>query len=203
MGLREQKKQQTRQAILTAAEQLLLEQGYKDCKIADICQVVGISSKTLFNYFNSKAQILEQIVLDKIEHILQQQIDLETQVCMLDALVNNMRLRMRAIEPYKPLLFMVLEHTDLFDFLPQQIQGSSGLLGQNRDELLGRFQLAKMNGEIRTEVSAEQALDHFLALRNNAIIKWIFAEQEAATLEQEAYQAVTIYLQGLGEPCET
>lgn len=203
MGLREQKKQQTRQAILIAAEQLLLEQGYKDCKIADICTAVGISSKTLFNYFSSKAQILEQIVLDKIEQILQQQIDLETQVCMLDALVNNMRLRMRSIEPYKPLLFMVLEHTDLFDFLPQQIQGSSGLLGQNRDELLGRFQLAKMNGEIRAEVSAEQALDHFLALRNNAIIKWIFAEQEAATLEQEAYQAVTIYLQGLGESCET
>ncbi|MGO4454592.1 TetR/AcrR family transcriptional regulator [Arthrobacter sp. RAF14] len=54
-SLRERKKQQTRQAIHDAARALVLEEGLAQVTIADICARAGISERTFFNYFPSKA----------------------------------------------------------------------------------------------------------------------------------------------------
>lgn len=54
-SLRERKKQQTRQAIHDAAYALVVERGLAHVTIADICARAGISERTFFNYFPSKA----------------------------------------------------------------------------------------------------------------------------------------------------
>ncbi|MDP5226563.1 MULTISPECIES: TetR family transcriptional regulator [Arthrobacter] len=54
-SLRERKKQQTRAAIHNAAQDLVLEEGLAQVTIADICARAGISERTFFNYFPSKA----------------------------------------------------------------------------------------------------------------------------------------------------
>lgn len=54
-SLRERKKQQTRQAIHDAARALVLEEGLAQVTIADVCARAGISERTFFNYFPSKA----------------------------------------------------------------------------------------------------------------------------------------------------
>ncbi len=54
-GLRERKKQQTRQAIHEAAFRLIDEQGVDSTTVDQICQAAKVSSRTFFNYFPSKA----------------------------------------------------------------------------------------------------------------------------------------------------
>ncbi|WP_285726933.1 TetR/AcrR family transcriptional regulator [Psychromicrobium xiongbiense] len=54
-SLRERKKQQTWQAIHQAARTLVLERGLAQVTIADICALAGVSERTFFNYFPSKA----------------------------------------------------------------------------------------------------------------------------------------------------
>lgn len=54
-SLREQKKQQTRQAIHDAARRLVMERGLPHVTVADICAAATISDRTFFNYFPSKA----------------------------------------------------------------------------------------------------------------------------------------------------
>ena len=54
-GLRERKKQQTRQAIHEAAFRLIDEQGVDSTTVDQICQAAEVSSRTFFNYFPSKA----------------------------------------------------------------------------------------------------------------------------------------------------
>jgi AcrR family transcriptional regulator len=57
-GLRQRKKQRTRQRIVEVARRLLGARGYHATTVADIAAGAGISVPTLFKYFPSKEEIL-------------------------------------------------------------------------------------------------------------------------------------------------
>jgi AcrR family transcriptional regulator len=57
-GLRERKKQLTRQAILDASERLFEEHGYDGVTVAQIADAANVSVKTLFTYFDSKEDLV-------------------------------------------------------------------------------------------------------------------------------------------------
>lgn len=57
-GLRERKKQMTRQTILDVAERLFAERGYDNVTVAEIADTANISVKTLFVYFDSKEDLV-------------------------------------------------------------------------------------------------------------------------------------------------
>jgi AcrR family transcriptional regulator len=53
-GLREQKKEMTRAAIVAAAEDLFAERGFQEPTMEDLAAAAGVSVGTLYNYFGSK-----------------------------------------------------------------------------------------------------------------------------------------------------
>jgi AcrR family transcriptional regulator len=58
MGLRERKRQQTRQELIGSAMRLFEEKGYEQTTVAEIAAAAGVSTKTFFNYFASKDEVL-------------------------------------------------------------------------------------------------------------------------------------------------
>jgi AcrR family transcriptional regulator len=57
-GLRERKKQQTRQLIAETARRLFLERGFENVTVAEIARVADVSEKTVFNYFPTKEDLV-------------------------------------------------------------------------------------------------------------------------------------------------
>ena len=54
VGLREQKKYQTRLALCRAARRLVLERGLDATTVEDVAKAVGVSPRTFFNYYETK-----------------------------------------------------------------------------------------------------------------------------------------------------
>ncbi|MBN8944979.1 MAG: TetR family transcriptional regulator [Rhizobiales bacterium] len=62
-GLRDRKKQETRQAISNVATRLFVERGFDNVSVTEVAQEANVARKTVFNYFPRK----EDLVFDREE----------------------------------------------------------------------------------------------------------------------------------------
>jgi AcrR family transcriptional regulator len=58
VGLRERKKQQTRQLIADTARHLFSERGFDDVSVVEIARAAEVSEATVFNYFPTKEDLI-------------------------------------------------------------------------------------------------------------------------------------------------
>jgi AcrR family transcriptional regulator len=70
-GLRERKKQKTRDTIIDVALELFAKQGYEHTTIAEIADAAEVSRRTIFTYFPSKEDILFYDLTEVEEHLEQ------------------------------------------------------------------------------------------------------------------------------------
>src|SRR5258708_3180499 len=57
LGLRQRKKQQTRQAIYEAARRLFAARGFERITVAEVAREANVSEVTVFNYFPTKEDL--------------------------------------------------------------------------------------------------------------------------------------------------
>ena len=73
-GLRERRKQQTRQAISDVATQMFAARGFDDVTISQVADAAGVAKMTVTNYFPRK----EDLVFDRAETIIRSLADVIT-----------------------------------------------------------------------------------------------------------------------------
>lgn len=66
-GLRERKKQKTRQTIVEVASRLFAEQGYTETTLSQVAEEAEVALSTIFNYFPGKPEIVFAVIDSIIE----------------------------------------------------------------------------------------------------------------------------------------
>jgi AcrR family transcriptional regulator len=68
-GKRDQNKAANRAAILEAAREVFLEQGYDAVTIRDVIRRTALASGTFYNYFRTKEEVLRALVEDHVQDL--------------------------------------------------------------------------------------------------------------------------------------
>jgi AcrR family transcriptional regulator len=103
-GLREQKKRLTRQRISDVATTLFLVRGFEHVTVSEIARIVGVSEKTVFNYFPTK----ESLVFDRADE-------------GVERLATALRERDAGESPTKAMLRALSEEPEELEELPDAI----------------------------------------------------------------------------------
>jgi AcrR family transcriptional regulator len=70
VGLRQRKKQRTRDDLVRAAHELFLGQGYNRTTVDEIAAAVDVSQRTFFRYFANKEEVALAVMADAEDHFL-------------------------------------------------------------------------------------------------------------------------------------
>ncbi|MEU6986195.1 TetR family transcriptional regulator [Streptomyces sp. NPDC046324] len=87
-GLRERKKQRTRDALLRVALELFTTQGYEQTTVDEIADAVEVSQRTFFRYFTSKEEVAFAVQQMVEEHFVQALVERPAEEGPLDAMRN-------------------------------------------------------------------------------------------------------------------
>lgn len=97
-GLREQKKAQTRKAIIESAVQLFTDKGFADTSIEDIAKRAGIGKATVYTYFATKDEIFLNFCDESLDAAFATlQTSRNNDVKILDQLVEFFMLKFRFV----------------------------------------------------------------------------------------------------------
>src|SRR5664279_1101342 len=70
-GLRERKRRLTRQLISDAATVMFATRGFDNVRVAEVADAVGVSEKTVYNYFPTKASMVLDTADETVEALAQ------------------------------------------------------------------------------------------------------------------------------------
>jgi AcrR family transcriptional regulator len=127
-------RQQSRANIMEAALELFGTKGYSSTSISQIAKAAGVSKGLLYNYFDSKEDLLQQLVIQHVEEneawwdaIMKQPISAYEQVvAMVDKSIDLVRSDLHKWQLLTSLAFQ-----------PQVLQGIEHIIAEKQGKMIG------------------------------------------------------------------
>ena len=198
-GLRERKKQQTRDAIVAEAGRLFGEQGFQATTMEEIAQAAGVSAGTLYNYFGTKNTVL-------LAHIESRVADMtETGTALLATPPPDVVSAVQALTRLYLDSFVSLERELLREVMAASFGSTSELLPElmRLDELL-LHQLETLlvhfaeAGDLQAGVDVAEAAIALYSLFATQLIMYVSVEAMTATaLRRAVASQIEIVFTGL------
>lgn len=156
-GLRERQKEMRRQAIAEAAIALFHSQGFEATTVEQIARSAGVSAPTVFKYFNSKQEILLEMIREADRHAV---LDLRDQIshfddpvdalCHLESLLISYSLEVLPAPLWRELLPLILSNDR--EGLPQAYREMNAALQGQIASVLGELQ---RQGKLRADLDVQ------------------------------------------------
>ena len=159
-GLRERKKQQTRQLIAQTAARLFAEHGYEQVAIVDVARAAQVAEKTVYNYFPTK----EAMVID-LEQPLRER------------LVELIRTRPPGTSPGAAIRPEALAFAaSIRDLSPEQVRGGLGHLGALSPTIrrLSLEMTDRLASALGDAIGDTTNLDRYQAHLEGVVLAWVF-----------------------------
>lgn len=204
-GLRERKKQQTRQTIVEEAGRLFAAHGFQATTMEEIAAASDVSVGTLYNYFGTKNTVL----LAHLESEVADMMEAGTAV-----LAAPPAAAVTAVQSLAGVYLDQLLHLDRHllrevfaagfgpssDVLPELIRLDE-LLADQLDSLLTHF---FVSGELRRDVEVEEAATLLFSLLATQLIRYVSVDgMKPATLRRAVARQIEIAFAGLTRERDT
>jgi AcrR family transcriptional regulator len=167
-GRRERKKREVRARIYREAGRLFLRQGYDATTIEQIAEAADVSQATLFNYYPSKDDLIQQMtseVLGIVRILVEEQRKAEARTALR---IAEMAARAtRLIENTQRLT------RDLLRAMMRRPDGSGTVLADVRSALAEFMRDGQERGDVRTDRSAEFLAEMSIAVFYGTITHWL------------------------------
>ncbi|MCL7488639.1 MAG: TetR/AcrR family transcriptional regulator [Desulfobulbaceae bacterium] len=170
-GIREQKKKQTREAILAAALQLFTRKGYENTSIDELARRAGIGKGTIYSYFQSKSQIFLAFCEEQLEYVYNElAVKSDSRTSLIDQLLTLFMGEFRFINRNKEFGRILMRET----VFPKDLTGARSRELDNKyiDLLMPLLKEAQKRGELRTDIEYILVVGHFYALYIMAVSGW-------------------------------
>jgi AcrR family transcriptional regulator len=197
-ALQEHTRAAYREAILAAAEKIILRDGYQPAKMADIAETTGVSVGTLYNYFDSKEAVFNALYVHHRDRFLahvEQPFDSDDPIEQLKQFVA----RAHEFAEHNGALFnlYVRERAAETDcsmeepgcVVPQEEQSR---FGGHLGDMIKMAQAAK---KIRNDLPVEDLVWALQALLQSLLLDWCRRPGQVS-LKQRGQEVVTLFLQG-------
>jgi AcrR family transcriptional regulator len=162
-GIRSKKKEATREKILEVAKELFLEKGYEATTTDEIAKRAEIAAGTVFNYFDSKADILiEAFAEDFMEELDQQEItltDADLSKAASDLVFRYIYKRLKRYLVVSKKVLRPLMNVSLYMSKPERLKKMIDLDFMFVDELIEYMNGLKEKGVLASEFDTNQAAE--------------------------------------------
>ncbi len=195
---REEKKRQTRKAILTAAIKLFGQKGFDNTSIEELAKEAKIGKGTVYSYFATKKDILFAFCEERLKLIHDEvQKRQNTTVSFVDRLIIIFMNEFDFISKHKDFGRLFLQQT----LFPDETRCKAG--NQPEKKWLELFYTiideAIKKGEIRKDIDRLYLAGHFFSLYNLVVSSWYSNRIESEEVKPVMHLLFSQALQGLAE----
>lgn len=193
-GIREQKKQKTKNAILKAALHLFSKKGYDNTSIDELALAAGIGKGTVYSYFQSKSDIFLAFCEQQLEFVyreLAEKTDPRAPLIeqLLTLFMGDFQFMLRNKEFGRILMREMVFPREM------TVERSRELDNKYIDLLTPMFKKAQGRGELRTDLELIFVVGHFYGLYIMTVSGWymgrlLSGEDVRMTLESLFEQAL-------------
>jgi AcrR family transcriptional regulator len=172
-GLRERKKQHTREALMSAAFDLFGRKGFESTTVEEIADAVVVSGRTFFRYFASKDDVALQIIDDQYTAAFEALDARPADEPILTALRHAMVAVLTACENGESVV-----PAERFSCLVQLLSGSPSLAARNLEQCTARIDelarkvAARMDVDVRTDPRPKLVAAVAISAVNTATGAW-------------------------------
>ncbi len=195
VDLRERGKQRRRQRVLDAARRSVVRDGVEALRMRALAEQAELSSRTLYNLFGSKAEVLAALTFEALDALAQELGPLSGG----DPIARSRSVITLSIERfhakrqlYRPLLAAAY----------RGLGGPSGaaVLGEARRLQREALEEAQQRRQLRTNVAPDLVAHHVLGAYNHAAAAWSRGELDHEEFRTQAVHAWACLLLGVATP---
>lgn len=170
-GLREQKKKETRAAIMEAALALFGERGYENTSISTLAKEAGIGKGTVYSYFSSKSEILLAFCEDELDCLhLELQRTIPADAPLEEKLLHIFMYEFRYVTKNKGFGRTLMREV----IFPKEltIEKSRAIEERFIQFFVIMFTEAQTRGQLRRDIDLTMTCGHFYALYLMSLSAW-------------------------------
>jgi AcrR family transcriptional regulator len=192
----QQRSEETRKAIIDAAEKLFTQQGYTSAGVAEICEAAGVSKGAFYHHFETKQSVFMKLLegrLTLINQAMQQVIDDERQVP--DALMSLASMGKLLFLSEGKHLNIIMEFWEQARHDPETWKAAGAPYEQYREFLSRIIQKGVTEGSLR-EVDPDDVSRLIIAIATGLMLQGVM-DTEGEAWGQTIEKYIEILLEGV------